>query len=70
MYLVTAISAAVKPGGRLLYSTCTWRAKENEEVVDAFLHGHPQFRKDMERTFWPDTDGADGFYICRMQRRE
>ena len=67
--LLDAVSRAVKPGGRLLYSTCTWRRRENEDVAAAFLAAHPDFDKTLERTFWPDIDGTDGFYICRMERK-
>ena len=67
--LLEAVSRAVKPGGSLLYSTCTWRRRENEEIADAFLDAHPEFEKSLERTFWPDIDGTDGFYICRMERK-
>jgi 16S rRNA (cytosine967-C5)-methyltransferase len=67
--LLESIARAVKPGGRLLYSTCTWRQRENGAVVEAFLQSHPQFEKTLERTFWPDLDGADGFYICRLERK-
>ncbi len=66
--LLAAIARAVKPGGRLVYSTCTWRTAENEAVTEAFLREHDDFAKVTERTFWPDTDGTDGFYICRMDR--
>lgn len=66
--LLEAVSTAVKPGGVLVYSTCTWRKTENEDVVNRFLTSNPAFTKDMERTFWPDTDGTDGFYVCRMTR--
>ena len=67
--LLEAVSRGVKPGGRLLYSTCTWRRRENEAVTEAFLKTHPGFEKSLERTFWPDIDGTDGFYICRMERK-
>lgn len=66
--LLDAIARAVKPGGRLVYSTCTWMPSENGDVTAAFLRTHPGFEKIMERTFWPDRDGTDGFYICRMDR--
>ena len=66
--LLDSIAAAVRPGGRLIYSTCTWRERENGAVAEAFLQAHPQFTKTLERTFWPDRDGTDGFYLCRMER--
>ncbi len=67
--LLTACAAAVKPGGTLLYSTCTWRERENGAVTAAFLKGNAEFEKRLERTLWPDIDGSDGFYICRMERK-
>lgn len=67
--LLEAAARAVKPGGTLVYSTCTWRQKENEAVTEAFLRRHGEFEKRRERTFWPDRDGTDGFYICRMERK-
>lgn len=67
--LLDAISAAVKPGGVLLYSTCTWRERENGGVTRAFLQRHPEFTGTAERTFRSDLDGTDGFYICRMERK-
>jgi 16S rRNA (cytosine967-C5)-methyltransferase len=33
----------VKPGGRLVYSTCTLLRQENEEVAETFLEAHPEF---------------------------
>ena len=66
--LLDHIATAVRPGGRLIYSTCTWRERENGAVAVAFLQRHPQFTKTLERTFWPDRDGTDGFYLCRMER--
>lgn len=63
------LAAFVKPGGAILYSTCTWREAENQGVTHAFLSDNTDFELEQERTFWPDTDGTDGFYACRMRRK-
>ena len=71
------VSRYVKPGGVLVYSTCTVFSKENGDVTGAFLHRHPEFKKekidlpmanDGEIRFLPDGKGTEGFYVCRMRK--
>jgi len=73
-------AAYVKPGGMLIYSTCTILPEENEQVTDVFLAEHPDFSRENfslpepvgetggQLTLWPQRHGVDGFYICRMRR--
>ena len=42
--ILAAAGALVKPGGRLVYGTCSLLAEENEDIVDEFLAGNPEFR--------------------------
>lgn len=71
----------VKPGGVLLYSTCTLVRQENEGVVEAFLKDNPNFVLEplpLPTVFPINTSGmlalvpgqydTDGFFICRMRR--
>lgn len=70
----------VKPGGTLLYSTCTIFPEENEEIVRAFLAENDEFsaedfslygidsRKGMY-TFFPQVDASDGFFAARLKRK-
>lgn len=43
--LLEHASAAVRPGGRLVYATCSSEPEENDDVVEAFLRRHPEFRR-------------------------
>ncbi|CAL95739.1 RsmB/NOP family class I SAM-dependent RNA methyltransferase [Azoarcus olearius] len=42
--ILAAAARLVKPGGRLVYATCSLLAEENDEIVDAFVAAHPEFR--------------------------
>lgn len=44
--LLKTAASLLKPGGRLVYSTCTWETRENWEQVEAFLSEHPEFEMD------------------------
>lgn len=68
--ILSASSKYVKPGGTLLYSTCTVNPKENEKVVEAFLKKNLAFKK-VERTLLlPSVNGTDGFFICVMKKND
>ena len=66
--ILSASSSYVKPGGRLVYSTCTINPNENERVTELFLKRNPSFSK-IERTLLlPNINGTDGFFICVMEK--
>ncbi len=58
----------VKPGGILMFSTCTINRKENEENTYWFLKNHSDFRLETQRQLIPGTDDCDGFYAAKMKR--
>ncbi|MBR1780240.1 MAG: methyltransferase domain-containing protein, partial [Oscillospiraceae bacterium] len=71
----------VRPGGVLLYSTCTVLSRENGAVVGAFLDKNADFALEPFSmpgemgtcggmiTLWPQTHGCDGFFIAKLRRR-
>jgi 16S rRNA (cytosine967-C5)-methyltransferase len=66
--ILDAAAAALRPGGRLVYSTCTLSTPENEDAVAAFLARHDDFALDTVRTTLPSRDGTDGFFIAALIR--
>jgi 16S rRNA (cytosine967-C5)-methyltransferase len=76
----------LKPGGVLLYSTCTTTLSENEEVVERFLASNPRFSAEplgplfpaWQELFtaqgnfrsWPHRHGMDGFFAARLRRTD
>lgn len=58
----------LKPGGRLVYSTCSIEPDENRQRLDAFLAQHPQWQVEAEHQALPFTDQSDGAYAARITR--
>jgi 16S rRNA (cytosine967-C5)-methyltransferase len=84
MAILVAAARLVKPGGRLVYATCSLLAAENDAIADAFAAAHPQFTElnagellaaqavpiePMQRLrLAPDTHGTDGFFAVAFER--
>jgi 16S rRNA (cytosine967-C5)-methyltransferase len=66
--LLGQAAALLKPGGTLIYSTCSLEAEENEVMVREFLAGRKEFRLDNERMLLPFTDTVDGAYAAKLSR--
>ncbi|MCS6764847.1 MAG: RsmB/NOP family class I SAM-dependent RNA methyltransferase [Candidatus Protistobacter heckmanni] len=82
--ILAAAAKLVKPGGRLVYATCSLLPEENQQIVDAFLAANPQFARldagallreariplemGQDLELLPDTHLTDGFYAAVMQR--
>ena len=73
----------VRPGGTLMYSTCTLLYRENGEVVETFLAENNSYKAEAfplpgpvglvqggSVTLWPHHHGTDGFFISKMRREE
>jgi 16S rRNA (cytosine967-C5)-methyltransferase len=78
--ILTAAATMVKPGGRLVYATCSLEPEENEEVTRAFLDRRRDIRVDAPASFplaleadghlrcLPHRHGTDGFSAVRFER--
>lgn len=79
--IVDNCAAYVRPGGVMIYATCTLRTRENQDVVTWFLQRHPEFsleafdlphwgRQEGMMTFWPHIHHTDGFFVARLRKKE
>lgn len=65
--ILQSYSRMVKPGGRLIYSTCSILPSENQHQVDVFLKANPHWKKVSDQTLYPHETGFDGFYLCHLE---
>ncbi|MEG0830411.1 MAG: 16S rRNA (cytosine(967)-C(5))-methyltransferase RsmB [Anaerovoracaceae bacterium] len=68
--ILSVSSKYLKPGGTLVYSTCTINPYENQRVVEAFLRKNPQFKKIEALQLMPQVNNTDGFFICVMKKAD
>jgi 16S rRNA (cytosine967-C5)-methyltransferase len=66
--LLKQAATQVKPGGVLVYSTCSLEPEENGEVVKQFLSERADFKLEYERELLPFTDNVDGAYVAQLKR--
>ena len=82
--ILNAAARLVKPGGRLVYATCSLLAEENQDIIRAFLDTHPEFkaldcgellrRQDInldvgeQLQLWTHIHNTDGFFAAAMER--
>ena len=64
--LLSRAGSLLKPGGRLVYSTCSLEPEENTDVLTEFLAGHADFRLEHSRELLPFADAVDGTYVARL----
>lgn len=59
----------LKPGGVIVYSTCTFSREENEDVIEYFLERHPDFTLEEMERFWPHKVDGEGHFVAKLVRR-
>lgn len=68
--ILESAAVTVRPGGRLVYSTCTFSPEENEQTVAAFLAAHQEFTLKEQHHFYPHTCCGEGQYAALLQKSE
>ena len=66
--LLRQAAPLLKPGGTLVYSTCSLEPEENQQTVKSFLERQKSFRLEQERELLPFNEGVDGAYVAVMAR--
>lgn len=59
----------LKPGGTIVYSTCTFSKEENEDVIEYFLERHPDFTLEEMERFWSHKVDGEGHFVAKLVRR-
>ncbi len=80
--ILNGAAALLKPGGVLVYGTCSPEPEETVQVVEAFLKEHPEFEVETARKWvhrhytegmflkiWPQPNSLDGFFGARLVKR-
>lgn len=66
--ILGALRDCLKPGGRLVYSTCTYSREENETLIESFLEANANFRLVRQQRRWPHVDGVAGGYWALLEK--
>jgi 16S rRNA (cytosine967-C5)-methyltransferase len=65
--LLRRAAPRLKPGGTLVYSTCSLEPEENQEVIERFLEEHKLFKLEIQRELLPFIDGVDGAFVAKLK---
>lgn len=66
--ILESAAGMLKPGGTLVYSTCTFNRAENEEVLEAFTSKHQQFSVERTERIWPHLQKGEGHFAALLRK--
>ena len=62
-------STMLAPGGRMVYSTCTFSVEENEKQMEHFLEAHPDYQLIQTERFWPHRQKGEGHFVALLKKQ-
>lgn len=66
--ILSYASVMLKPGGRIIYSTCTFSKQENEDVIQGFVSEHPEYEIVQMHRIWPHKVKGEGHFAAVLQK--
>lgn len=69
-FMLERVSKFLLPKGILVYSVCSTEQEEGEDVIDNFLHKHPEFSSIKILRTYPHIDCMDGFFMAQLKREK
>lgn len=66
--ILDSAAMAVRPGGRLIYSTCTFSLEENEGVIEAFMKRRPDFSLISSKRLYPHLTRGEGHFVAVLEK--
>ena len=68
LLILNSAAKMLRPGGSMVYSTCTFAPAENEEVIKKFTNDHPEFTVECREHIYPHTSNGEGHFAARLSK--
>lgn len=68
LLILNSAAKMLRPGGSMVYSTCTFAPAENEEVIKQFTCEHPEFTVECMEHIYPHTSNGEGHFAARLSK--
>ncbi len=66
LQILARATQLLKPGGTIVYSTCSIEPDENEDVIEKFCEANPEYKLKSQRSLFPPDDKVDGAFVAKL----
>ena len=66
--ILESASVMLRPGGRMVYSTCTFSHEEDEDLIDVFVKSHPEYRLITQEKLFPHRVRGEGHFMAVLEK--